>query len=134
MSLLEMPGIPGEQKGKGGLWGKIAGGIISALGAAVTPFVPPAGAAGIAAGTALAGGAAPFIGEAIDPSRVEPGVSKPSTLENVAKQDPQMTMALLDQGAKDVVGRQDIPHEQAAQTVDFLNQAKQRLMERQRLV
>ena len=134
MSLNEFPAIPGEQKGKGGLWGKIAGGIISALGAIATPFTAGASAAAVPIGAGLAAGAAPFIGEAIDPTRVEPGVSKPSTLATVAQADLQMTKALLDQGAKDVVGRQDIPHEQAVQTVDFINQAKQRLMERQRLV
>ena len=119
MAFNEFPGIDTTSKGgKGGLWGKIAG---AALGVGSVAAAPYSGGASLALGAAAA--AAPFAGNAIDPVKVEPGVSKPGALQTVAMQDDSMTEALITQGRNDLVKRSDIPDDQARIKADFLDNA-----------
>lgn len=134
MALNEFPGFDSTAKGgKGGLWGKIAGAALSAGSVAAAPFTAGTSLAALPVGLGLGAVAAPVVGNALDPTKVEPGVTKPNMLETAAKQDPHMTLALLDQGKKDAVGRQDIPREQLHPIINMIDDAKRQIQERMQL-
>ena len=124
MAFNEFPGIDTTSKGgKGGLWGKIAGGALALGSVVAAPFTGGTSMAALPAALGAGAVAAPIVGNAIDPVKVDPGVSKPGALQTAAMQDDSMTEALITQGRNDLVKRSDIPDDQARIKADFLDNA-----------
>ena len=98
---------PKTSGGKGGLWGKIAGGALALAGAVAAPFTGGATAALLPAAGALMGMAGPLIGNAIDPLKQTSGRSN-TPLESYMKNDPEAQTAVLQEAMKSTIDRPDI--------------------------
>lgn len=111
-------------KGQGGLWGSIAGGLLAAAGAVAAPFTAGTSLAAVPAGLALAGAAAPVVGNAIDPSvagsneGVVPHTETNKSALDALSMHPEVQLAGLQQSRDALKSAQGLPAEQ----VSTLNQ------------
>ena len=113
---------PKQSGGKGGLWGKIAGGALG-LGAAVAaPFTAGTSLAAIPAAMGAAGVAAPIIGNAIDPAK-QSGGRGVQTLETAAKQSPMVQKRQLLDLQKDIEMATDIGEDKKRKLDSIFNPA-----------
>lgn len=107
--------------GKGGLWGKIAGGALGAISAAAAPFTAGTSLSALPAAGALVAGAAPVIGNAIDPLKVKEG-GGPSMLDTAVQRDPILQLGIM-KDAQDSLNDSPLPHDQKLETHNYLQAA-----------
>ena len=120
--------------GKGGLWGKIVGGLIATAGAIATPFTAGASSVLVPVGAALASTAAPLIGNAVDPLKQKISGKVPA-LQTYAKTDPDAQAAILQESMKSVAERPDVfaSVSEQADTLQKMGSAKRSLLEMSQL-
>lgn len=120
--------------GKGGLWGKIAGGLVGGLSAVAAPFTGGATLPGvaaslpsIAAGMGIGSLAGEALGSAIDPAKV----TNPTPLQTVGKSDPGVMLAQLSEASKAAV---ELPETEAQPIQQHLQTAMEAVKKRQQLL
>lgn len=114
---------PSSSGGKGGLWGKIAGGI---AGAVAAPFT---GGASLATIPALMGTGA-MVGETVgsmaDPMKMKDAPQGPNMLDSAIKRDPSLQIGVLTQG-QEALRDLGLPHNDYLTAHNTLEEAKKRI-------
>lgn len=114
--------IPPEppKGGRGGLLGKIIGGV---AGAVAAPFT---GGTSLAIGPAVGGA----IGEAADPGKAGFEIAGPNVLQTAVKYDPNLQLGLMTNSQEALKTHPGFDSDQARQVFDYLENAKKKIVEK----
>lgn len=115
-----------KPKGKGGLIGKIVGGVVGAGAAAAAPFTGGATLPLVATGFGVGSTVGGLVGEKADPQKSTKGGVP---LQAVAK-DPEVQLVALDEGQKLIRKDTRIDTSEASSLLDQMEKAKQVLRSR----
>lgn len=115
-----------KKKGKGGLIGKIVGGVVGAGAAAAAPFTGGATLPLVATGFGIGSTVGGLVGESADPQKTTKGALP---LQSVAK-DPEVQLVALDEGQKLIRKDTRIGSDEAGSLLEQMEKAKQVLRSR----
>lgn len=116
---------PIQKKSGGGMWGKIAGGILTAAGTVAAPMT---GGASLAAGLAAAGALTSLGSSVIDPEKV----SQSSALQSVANTPDSQALKLGE--AKKALNSSTLPEQDRLVMNNHLSTALDTINQRRRSV